>query len=444
MCLHINRFKYENLKKLFIFLFSVISFYTYGQNIDAINWINENAIQIEDAKADTQLLIFNDKLPKKFSDAKIFGFGEATHHGKEFFDIKAKFFKYLVETQNVKTFILEDSYSSEEGINEWISGGKGNIETIAKNFSIAPWYCKEVLNLLEWMRNYNLNKPNDLQIRYYGMDIQDVKNVNIKIRNLINKYSIQVNENLLSVVDKCTEKKVEYYKKNDWADIHIPKLNEIKNILLVYNIETDTLKKDEFESTFRALDNLIKYTYYIQNNYPQDRDLKMFENVKWITENKSHNGKAFIWAHNEHINNKGFYNHSNRNIYNLGRHLKEYYKSDYYSVGFDFGKGTLRGYTIDESGNGKWNQFQIDSPLPDTYAKTLYECKNDIYFIDIFTALSGRSADFFKKKNKQLLLGGPGYNPKKIKLFTKKFSEMYDGLIFIKTITLPNYNLKVE
>ena len=61
-----------------------------------------------------------------------------------------------------------------------------------------------------------------------------------------------------------------------------------------------------------------------------------------IDENKSKNGKAFIWAHNEHINNHGFGNYSKRNIYNLGRQLKEYYKNEYYSVGFDFGAGTIR------------------------------------------------------------------------------------------------------
>ena len=52
-------------------------------------------------------------------------------------------------------------------------------------------------------------------------------------------------------------------------------------------------------------------------------DLMMFENVEWIARKKAKNGKAFVWAHNEHINNKGFGNFSRRNISNLGRLLKE-------------------------------------------------------------------------------------------------------------------------
>lgn len=100
--------------RIFLFLITyLLSFTIYSQNDKVVSWIDENAITIEDANPDTQLLIFNDNIPKRFADAKIFGFGETTHHGKEFFDIKAKFFKYLVETQDVKVFIIEDSYPSE-------------------------------------------------------------------------------------------------------------------------------------------------------------------------------------------------------------------------------------------------------------------------------------------------------------------------------------------
>lgn len=428
--------------KIFISFFLLFQlFQANAQDNKAVNWINQNAIKIEDANPDTNLIIFNNNIPQKFADAKIFGFGETTHQGKEFFDIKAKFFKYLVENQGVKVFIMEDSYNSEAGINEWISGGKGDAKTITKNFNIGFWYCEEVINLLEWMRSYNLNKPKDEQIRFYGMDIQVVKNINKEIRDLVINYNITISEELLLTVDKCVEKKVEYMKSNNWADTQIPKLIEVENVLVDYKKNIKNENSIEFNSAIRALNYLIKYTYYVQNNYSQDRDLKMFENVKWIVENISKNGKAFIWAHNEHINNKGFGNYGNRNIYNLGRHLKEYYKNDYYSVGFDFGKGTLAGYFSNKDEKPTWKKIELNEPLAKTYAKTLIEAKDEIYFIDMSIALNGNSSNFFKKKTKQIVAGGGGFNPKNNNLCKKKFSEMYDGLIFIKNITLPTNNL---
>ena len=170
----------------------------------------------------------------------------------------------------------------------------------------------------------------------------------------------------------------------------------------------------------------------------------MFENAKWIVENKSKNGKAFIWAHNEHINNKQARDYSGRNIYNLGRHLKEYYKKDYYSVGFDFGTGTLAGYFSNKDEKPSWKKVELNEPFAKTYAKTLIEAKDEIYFIDMSKALDGNSSNFFKEKTKQIVAGGGGFNPKKNHLYQKKFSEMYDGLIFVKNITLPTNNLIVK
>ncbi|GGD32773.1 erythromycin esterase family protein [Flavobacterium orientale] len=429
------------MKPFISVLFFFLLFATYAQDQKAVGWINEHAITIEDANPDTNLKLFHTNIPQKFAAAKIFGFGEATHQGKEFFDIKAKFFKYLVTTQDVKVFIMEDSYTSEAGINEWISGGKGDAATIANNFSIGFWYCKEVVDLLEWMRNYNLTKSSEEQIRFYGMDIQDVKNSNQEIRDLVEKYAVPVSEELLVVVDSCVAKEVKYAAKTDWATIQIPKLNEVERILLDFRAGVTNEAIEEFNAAIRALNYLIQYTYYVQNHYSQDRDLKMFENVKWILENKSKNGKAFIRSHNEHINNKQFGNYSGRNIYNLGRHLKEYFKNDYYSVGFDFGTGTLAGYFSDSDEKPSWKKVELKEPFANTYAKTLFETKDDIYFIDMFSALGGDASDFFKKKTKQLVAGGGGFNPNKNHLYQKKFSAMYDGLIFVKNIRLPTNDL---
>ena len=422
-------------------MLTILTLQLNAQTSKTVSWINENSIKIEDADPDTDLVIFDNNIPKEFADAKIFGFGEASHHGKEYFDIKAKFFKYLVKNQDVKVFIMEEFYAAESGINEWISGGEGNIETITNNFNMMPWKTIEVVNLLQWMRDYNISQPNENQIRFYGMDIQFAQGINMEIRDFISKQQIPVNEELLSILDIAANKKIEYNKSTDWADIQIPKLKEIERIILDFQKENKIDKQQEFNSIIRALHYLINYTYYVQHSKSEVRDLKMFENVKWISENKSRNGKAFIWAHNEHINNKEFLSYGSGQI-NLGGHLKKYYKSDYYSVGFDFGIGELRGFVVNKNKPNYWEIYQIDKPFRKTYSKTLFEAEEDIYFIDMTNALNNEPTGFFSKKNKQIGLGGPGYNPKKYYLINKKYSEMFDGLIFIKRISVPDYNLK--
>tara|TARA_R100001369_G_C3303249_1_gene166084 strand:- start:161 stop:1453 length:1293 start_codon:yes stop_codon:yes gene_type:complete len=419
---------------LFLFVHQI-----QAQNNKAVEWINNNLIEIENSDPDTYLESFDKNIPEKFQNAKIFGFGETTHHGKEFFDIKAKFFKYLVKEENVKAFLMEESYIAELGINEWISGGKGDIKTIAENFSIYPWHTLEVVDLLQWMRNYNLNKRKDEQIRFYGIDIQVVTDINERIRRFVKKYNLPVNEDLLSITDESINKKIDYKNiSSKWADEKNPKLRELKQIIL--ESKSTLTDIEEFKDIIRAIEYLLDYNFYIQNPTSQIRDLKMFENAKYIIDNNTQNGKAFIWAHNEHINNLEMLSYGS-GWTNLGAHLKNYYKENYYSVGFDFGIGDLRGYIVEKNKPNHWVVYTINEPFKRTYSETLIKANKDIYFIEMDKAKKDNSINFFSKKVKQLILGGQGYNPKDYHLINKKFSEMYDGLIFIKRITVPNYKL---
>lgn len=431
----------KKINLIVVMLFSI--FIVNGQKNKTVKWINENAIEIEDVNPDSELTAFKDNTPNKFANAKVFGFGEASHNTKEFFDIKAKFFKYLVKTQGVTTFIMEESYQAESGINEWISGGKGNINTIAKNFNIGFWYTKEIVNLLQWMRNYNLIKVKENQIRFYGMDIQIGKNISQEIREFVNIHKINIDQKLLMIADSCSNKKIDYSKSESWWQVQLPKLNKLKK-----NILNSKIKNEDYKPVIRSLDYLINYTQYaskVKTKYPEStefRDLKMFENVKWIVENESKNGKAFIWAHNDHINKREMY-YTGSNIINLGRHLKDYYKEDYYSVGFDFGIGKINGFVIDNKKGNHWKTYHIEKPFKKTYAKTLMLINKDVYFVDLQQAIESDSSNFFSKKNKHLLIGGGGYQPKPLHkiMISKIYTETYDGLIFVKEISIPNYKL---
>jgi len=163
----------------------------------------------------------------------------------------------------------------------------------------------------------------------------------------------------------------------------------------------------------------------------------MFENVKYIVENLSKNGKVFIWAHNEHINKKEMYS-TGSNIINLGRNLKDQYDDDYYAVGFDFGIGKINGLITDSKKGLSWKTYDIKKPFRKTYAKTLMSVDKDIYFIQF-----DKNLEFFNKKSKHLLIAAGGYQPKPLHriLINKVYADSYDALIFVDKISVPDYNL---
>lgn len=72
-------------------------------------------------------------------------------------------------------------------------------------------------------------------------------------------------------------------------------------------------------------------------------------------------------------------------------------------------------------------------------AETMFAANPAIYFIDLQNTQETDAGGFFRKPSKQLMVGAPGYSPKKAEYLKRAFYVAFDGLIFIKNISPPTY-----
>ncbi|TLQ42858.1 erythromycin esterase family protein [Streptomyces marianii] len=111
-------------------------------------------------------------LGRMVGDAKVVGLGEATHSSHEFFTMKHRVLRYLVEHKGVRTFALETSWSGGLRVDAYVRTGKGDPRRIMREEfqdTYAWWNTEEYLALIEWMRAYNVRHPQD-QLRFMGDD----------------------------------------------------------------------------------------------------------------------------------------------------------------------------------------------------------------------------------------------------------------------------------
>ena len=164
----------------YIYVLALLCFnLTHAQDAAVTDWVNKNAIVIEDANQDTPLTNFKAKGSDIFKGVKLFGFGEATHFTKEFFDLKVKYFKYLAENEGVTIFMIEDIHSNMYEINNFIKGGEGDAAQLAGSMGFLLWRNEELQGLLQYMRKYNEGKPADRQLKFYSIDCQSGANTNV-------------------------------------------------------------------------------------------------------------------------------------------------------------------------------------------------------------------------------------------------------------------------
>ncbi len=284
------------------------------------------------------------------ADAKIVALGEATHGTKEFFQMKHRILKYLVEEHGFNAFAIEADMGESVFIDRYVVSGKGNIENIMKEkMHFWTWRTSEVKELIQWMKNYNMSQPEDQKIRYIGVDCQFTAYQPELISDFFNDYMPEVENKiryLLSDISYIND--LSYTERNDfYSNLEMDEYKSTQSKLDTLELTLAANKGEllsvtsafEFNTISRLIENLKQsflVRYYIAKgissyNY---RDKYMADNSKWILDLLGDNSKIVLWAHNAHISNYSGYG-------SMGMHLKGELGKNYQMIGFSFTFGSF-------------------------------------------------------------------------------------------------------
>jgi erythromycin esterase len=111
-------------------------------------------------------------LDRMIGHARVLGVGEATHSSHDFFALKDRLFRHLVEEKGFRTFALEAPWSTGLRLDAYVVHGKGDPRRIMREeFQRGHlwWNNTDYLRLIEWMRAYNVRHPED-PVRFMGDD----------------------------------------------------------------------------------------------------------------------------------------------------------------------------------------------------------------------------------------------------------------------------------
>ncbi len=325
----------------------------------------------------------NDLKPLKnmVGSASIVGLGEATHGAHEVFTMKHRIVNYLVSEKGFINLVLEEGWDRALELDRYVLTGKGN-----PSQHLTPEFnTKEILNLLNWIKEYNANPKHKSKVRVIGMDIQSV------------------NENVYNNI-------IEYVKRNN-SDL-VPSLEEKIKGLIPVTKDMDTFggltkeKKEKYISDAKQISALLeqnksnlngksKEFAWIKQNAriieqfttmlasPPDKpselflkhDIAMYENAKWTEE---HLGKTIVWGHNGHVSKTNMIPFIYPKV--AGQHLAEYYGKRYVSIGTYVYEGR---YNVYNSKREFGPNGTLKSDDPNSYNYSFGQVKKDQFFIDL-------------------------------------------------------------
>lgn len=119
-------------------------------------WVRDHAMTIDSLapQAPTSDL---EPVREVIRDAQVVAIGENAHHVREFYLLRHRLLRFLVERCGFTVYAFEASFTEAHAIDDWVQGGPGTVKEVAAAGASAGGLgeCQEMYDLLTWMREHN-------------------------------------------------------------------------------------------------------------------------------------------------------------------------------------------------------------------------------------------------------------------------------------------------
>ncbi|MFP4974072.1 erythromycin esterase family protein [Paenibacillus sp. CN-4] len=354
--------------------------YSSNQKAEQIKWLEKHAIPLKTTDPTASL---HDLSPLKdmIGSATIVGIGEAMHGAHEVFTMKHRIVNYLVAERGFNALVLEEGWDRALGLDRYVLTGKGD----PRQYLSPVFNTKEIINLLQWIRQYNAAPEHKSKIRIIGMDIQTV---NESVYNNIIEYVKKHNPQLAARFEKKMEGLIPVTKnldtfgglKKETKERYVSDAKQI-SALLEQNKSNLNGKSQEF-AWIKQNARIIEQFTAMTASYPDNvddfylkHDIAMYENARWTEE---HVGKTIVWAHNAHLSKTNMLPSVYPKL--AGQHLAEHYGKRYVAIGTSVFEGRYNVYNSSQK-FGPYGILKLDAPNIFNY--TFGQVNYDQFFVDL-------------------------------------------------------------
>ena len=265
-------------------------------------------------------------------NARLVGMGEGSHGSSEFFAFKNRLFKYLVEKQGFTILAMEAHWGAGLYGDRYIKTGQGSAQQAVASLGFWTWDAPEVVDLVQWMRDYNAASGKHPILSFVGIDMQDPMGAIGYLAQYLNTHDPAAFRAARPALACSANASVDVRAKP--TDGCRQQVAELGKQLSAFGDAPDSAVAQE------AVTNILQYLDSKSvpfDGRTQTRDFDMANNVEWAAVRYT-GEKIALWAHNGHVGTT-----SELSYRPMGTYLRQAFGTQYYAIGQTFGGGTVRG-----------------------------------------------------------------------------------------------------
>lgn len=312
--------------------------------------------------------------------ARVVALGESSHHIREFYQVRHRMLRFLVERCGFTVYALEAPFTQGQVLDDWVRGGPGTVAQVAADgIALALGRCREMHQTLTWMRERNRTTA-EPPLRCLGTDLPGAAASPVPALEEVADYlrwaapeALTLLEQALSVArrfdDPVTFTALVRYQSLDSGEQNLLTtalsrlMGHLQRLALVQRARGHGTEHDTAMWHLRGawyLDQLHRAN--TQEGFASAstfRDVYMAESVLRLIEDGT---RVVLAAHNWHIQRTPEPAGQGNPLLPTGAHLAAALGDDYRAIGVtsSLGRTTTLGEPTPERPHGTW----YDTPLP--------------------------------------------------------------------------------
>ncbi len=332
-------------------------------------------------------------LLRRIGDARIVLLGEATHGTADFYRMRERISRELIEKKGFSFIAIEGDWPDAARIDHYVRHAQypPSEWTAFARFPVWMWRNREVRDFVDWLRARNAVVEAGKRVAFHGLDLYSL---NTSIRSVLS---------YLDDIDPRTAQvaRLRYGCLTPWqtdpatyghaalTGAYQTCEHEVVSMLTDLMQKRRAYAEHDGERFLDAVQNArlvanaeryYRTMYYGSRTSWNLRDSHMFETLTDLLNFHGPASRAIVWAHNSHVGDSAATEMSLRGEYNIGHLCRKEFGKAAYLVGFGTHSGTV-------AAASNWDEPMeiktVRPSLPGSYERLCHEAGHACFMLPL-------------------------------------------------------------